>query len=210
MQLDVEDVMKLSRKDLSKVVRQMGDAAHKRIARLREAGVNSPALRSFNRDVVQSTVVDGKRITTVGSKGEISVKSLSVNQLRAEWKRAYKFLSSKTSTVGGAKRYIKETAERLGVSNLEGQPFEAFSREYWSMYDRLMENKSFEALAQQAGTNETQQHLSNMMTSGDYNNVDVLRDLLIPKLEQEIENKAAVEAQLLQPPPDAAYEWKKI
>lgn len=93
LNMDFEDVQKLSRKELSQVTSRLVSASNKRIRRLEKTDLGeSPALRSLK-----------------ARTGDIrlSVKGKSQGQLQRTFTEAKHFLNLKTSTIGGYKSVIK-------------------------------------------------------------------------------------------------------
>lgn len=95
LEVPVEDIMKLSKKDLTKATSVLASAANKRYRTLqrleKKEGVYSPAGDSLLK-----------------SGGTISVKNKNLNEVRREFMRAKNFLESSTSTGRGAKHFMKE------------------------------------------------------------------------------------------------------
>ena len=87
LSMDIDKFNKLKEPDLKKIVGRLVSAANKRIRRMESAGIESPALSGVKR-----------------SGGTFSVKDKNLDQLRSEYARAKRFLTSKTSTIKGAKK----------------------------------------------------------------------------------------------------------
>lgn len=94
--LSASDFSKLKEKELRKVVQTLADAGNKRIKRLKEAGLKSPALNYVEH-----------------SKGGLhfSSKGKKLNQLRAEYIRVKNFLTAETGNVKGARKFIKDSVQ---------------------------------------------------------------------------------------------------
>lgn len=109
LKLDYKDLQKLNRRDLSRITSRLASAGNKRLKRAKEKGVTSPAYESVAR-----------------SGGKFSVAGKNLNQLRAEFARARRFLSpeTKTSTIKGAKKYKKKIdAITVGLTEDEKKQF---------------------------------------------------------------------------------------
>lgn len=91
----IEDVMKLSKKDLTKATTILASAANKRY-------------RTLNKLHKNEAVYSPARDSLLKSGGAISVKDKNLNEVRREFVRAKNFLESATSTGRGAKRFMKE------------------------------------------------------------------------------------------------------
>jgi len=94
--MDISDIAKMSKAELSKITVVLGSAVNKRYKRLEESGQVTPA-----SNILKET------------GGKISVKNKNLNQIRREFKRAYDYMNSKTSTLTGYKKVVKETVGRI-------------------------------------------------------------------------------------------------
>ena len=110
MNIDLDSFNKMNERELRAITSRLVSAGNKRIRRLTEKGITSPAIRSLGTDTSFSTKLP-KGVT----------REQRVNALRSEFSRARNFLSSKTSTMGGYRKYVKEVkneiAESVGVSS---------------------------------------------------------------------------------------------
>lgn len=110
---------KLSDADLKQVVSRIASAGNKRLKRLEESGMYSPAA---------DDVMD--------SGGKFSVKNKGRDDLLTEFKREREFYDKKTSSVRGIRDIRNRTAKTLesrGVTNINKEQIgEAFA-----VYDRL-------------------------------------------------------------------------
>jgi hypothetical protein len=110
MNLTMREINKMTRRELAQVVSAMRSVARKRMERIEKQEVYSPAYSYLQR-----------------SGGIPSVKGLDLTALKNEYKRYKHFLSLKTSTVKGSKKYMKETE----------QAFEDATGQKWS-YSELI------------------------------------------------------------------------
>ena len=92
MNLYIEDVLYLNKKDLARITGRIQSAANKRIKRLREKGVAeySPAI-----------------IRSLGDKVKFSIKGKTRNEILKEFVSIKRFLNAKTSSLSGFKAYKK-------------------------------------------------------------------------------------------------------
>ena len=118
--MDYDEFNRLSEIELRRAVRRMSDTANKRLKRLDEKGISTPATQSVDR-----------------SGGKFSTKGKSLNQLRAEYTRVKNFLKSETSTVKGYKNFQSSTLKSLGIKQNEITPKQF--QKLWSSYDKLKE-----------------------------------------------------------------------
>lgn len=152
LNMDIESMRKMNQKDLSKAVSQLGAIANKRAKRLSESELGtSSALLQYER-----------------SGGKITTKGKSWGQLRKEFRRVQKFLTAKTSTIKGAKKFQSEMVERIG-----GQANE-FSQDdwkiFWKTYNDIVDGQDTKIALYRLGSDRLQEMIRDEMTSG--NNVE--------------------------------------
>lgn len=162
--LDLEpgELMKLNKRELSKIVSQMSGVANKRIKRLKKSGVPSKALSNISRG------------------GTFGVKDKNINQLRAEFKRARGFLKSKSSTVRGAKKVNADMAKSIG-----GELAPQQLKDFWTAYNRLYEIEP--NFVREYGSTQIQQFLRNELVENGYD-VDELVFRGIDRINELYEN----------------------
>lgn len=95
LNLSSAEISKLKKPQLRKAVQILSSAANKRLKRLEQKGVSTPATRYANKT------------------GRFSTKGKNINQLRAEFIRVKNFMESKTSTLTGYKKFKKEVQNKL-------------------------------------------------------------------------------------------------
>lgn len=109
MEMDIDTFNSLNERQLRQVTSRLVSASNKRIRKLKQKNINSPAVQSL------------------GTRDSFSVKlpkditsQQRVNALRQEYASARNFLTSKTSTIRGYNRYVKsiksKLADDLGMS----------------------------------------------------------------------------------------------
>ena len=97
--MDFEDVQKLTRKELASLTSRLVSASNKRIRRLEKSELSeSPALRSLK-----------SRTGNI----RLSVKGKSQGQLQKTFTEAKHFLNLKTSTIGGYKAVVKNIKKSI-------------------------------------------------------------------------------------------------
>lgn len=144
--MSFQDMSKLTTQDLKKAVAQLGAIANKRATRLSKSDVaTSSALVAFEK-----------------SGGKVSVAKKTQSQLRREFARTQKFLNAKTSTITGAKRYQKETSERLGVKNWNQDQWKT----YWNAYEQIVTNSDSQIALYRLGSDRLQQMLRDEILEG--------------------------------------------
>ena len=102
LDIDLDTFNRLNEKKLRAITSRLVSAGNKRIRRLQEKEINSPAMQSLGDTKAFSTKLDQN----------ISQQQ-KVNKLRSEFARARSFLTSETSTIGGYKKFVKRTKERI-------------------------------------------------------------------------------------------------
>ena len=141
-----KDFRSFTRKELAKECRRYFDMANKRISRLENGGVLSPALHAV-----------------VNSGGKFYAKGTDLKQLQHEYARCINFLNMGTSTVTTARQYERTIAEKLGghklTTNQRSLLFKAF---------RAIE-KSSPAGVQAYGSDRLIQYLADEIDSEDEN-----------------------------------------
>lgn len=102
MNIDLNTFNNLNESQLRAITSRLVSASNKRIRRLQKNDINSPAIQSLGKEKSFST-----RLPKSTSKQQ------RVNKLRSEFSRARSFLSSETSTIGGYKKFVKKTKQRI-------------------------------------------------------------------------------------------------
>lgn len=135
--MDISDIAKMSKAELSKITVVLGSAVNKRYKRLEQAGQTTPA-----SSVLEKT------------GGKISTKGKSLNQIRREFKRAYNYMNDKTSTLSGYKKVVKATIDRVRekTSDKDGKNGVVLTKEQASDFFNLLD-KAKEVDSGKAGYN---------------------------------------------------------
>ena len=102
LNIDLDAFNKLNEKELRALTSRLVSAGNKRIRRLQEHEINSPAMQSLGNEKAFSTKLPKDTST-----------QQRVNQLRAEFSRARSFLNAETSTISGYKKFKKKTISRI-------------------------------------------------------------------------------------------------
>lgn len=118
------EVSKLKKEELRGVVARLNKIESKRLKNLEKYGYNTAAVRG---------------ITDTGGKTKAST-DMTRQELLHEYKRAKSFLQSETSTVAGAKRFVK------GIQEMVGADRPLTSEEVSRMYDILDKYKESGAI----------------------------------------------------------------
>lgn len=96
LNMDINEINKLSEKEMKLVLGRLVSAVNKRVRRFQAKGISTPATVSLMR-----------------SGGALSVKGKNVNQMRKEFARARNFLNMETSTQKGYTKTMKKITETL-------------------------------------------------------------------------------------------------
>lgn len=141
------DISTLSEKELRSRVRVLADVANKRIKRYESASAaGRKPLFSYAYQGVQE------------SGGKFTTANKDINQLRAEYKRVYGYLTAETSTQEGARRVDRRVREKLGVS----RDFDL--SEFWKKYEHI--NRNYPKYSELFGSETIQQLLSDWISQG--------------------------------------------
>ena len=113
------EISKLKKPELKKIVQTLVSTSNKRLKRLHQKGISTPASRY------------------VYKSGKFSTKGKNINQLRAEYIRAKEFLQAKTSTLRGYKQFKKEVQKKLSEKgiNIKQENLENIFNIYEKMKD---------------------------------------------------------------------------
>lgn len=135
--LSPDDVSRLSRQELAKVVSQLASAGNKRLRRLEQTKMGTESRAYKNAMAV----------------GNFSVAGKKQGQLQNEYKRVSQFLKSQTSSVSGWKSYRSKVIKRVG-GEFDSEESE---RAFWRAYRDIA--SSDRALHKSYGSTETQRQL---------------------------------------------------
>lgn len=130
---DIRDVIKSSDKELSQMVSILRSTSRKRYERLEKTGLIdlSPSAKNL-----------------IKGGGLPTVKGMSRNQLMQEFKRYTQFLSNKTSTVKGTRKYIKNIQDAVREITGNKDVFEDTDSllRFYELYDELEETEIAQVL----------------------------------------------------------------
>lgn len=123
-----QDLMALDTAELEKLAKHYRKLTWQRIDRLKRANLTSPAA-----EVIKKMAKAG-RIPAFGTSNRKGIKRTKQSSVREILAYDY-FMSLKTSTVKGARKFIQETASRLGVSYDNASP--EMQAKFWKLYDKF-------------------------------------------------------------------------
>lgn len=148
MRMDANEINSLGKKDLATLTSRLASAANKRIKRMRKAGVESPALSTFES-------------RKQGVK--FSVKGKSVNELRHTFKSAKGFLNLKTSSIKGAREWHQNVSERIGEMTPNQE------KRFWRIFDKFRKTSAYQGMSAVASSEEIVEMISDWYTSSSKN-----------------------------------------
>ena len=140
------DISTLSEKELRSRVRVLADVANKRMKRYEKSSQAGTCAYSYAYE------------NAMNSGGQFYTGGKNLNDLRAEYKRVYKYLTAETSTQRGARAVERRTKERLGL------PRGTDMRAYWERYEHAKSN--YPQLFELFGSETLQQRLVEWKESG--------------------------------------------
>ena len=125
-----KSLTELTLQELRKTITTLGSTANKRINRILDSGVYSPAVKALqekqNKDRPHFSSMEGI---------DYGNGARAINQLRGRLAQIKKFLDSDTSTVTGARRYKKDVENRLGLEKASDKALSIV----WSVISRVKE-----------------------------------------------------------------------
>lgn len=120
LDIDISDVNKFNEKTLRAAVQTLSSTANKRVRRINNAGVVSPAVRAAEQ------------------QGKFTPKGKNRNQLLSEFVRTVNFLQSETSTVKGARKFTDKIRKNLGMNKTAtADEINNENKNYWNTYTDL-------------------------------------------------------------------------
>ena len=122
-----QDLMQLDTAELERLAKHYRKLTWQRLDRLKRANLTSQAVDSLEK------LAKAGRIPTFGTENRKGIKRTKQSAVREILAYDY-FMSLKTSTVKGARTFLKVTAERLGVS-YENASLEV-QRQFWRLYNQ--------------------------------------------------------------------------
>lgn len=158
LNMNIDDLIKLDKRETSRALRTLALVANKRIKRLKENAkktkdgyVSKQGKRQISTDALNWVTNDGKKRSLFGVK-----KASSRNEMQAQIKKIRQFMQMSTSTVTGATNIRKEREKRLfgktreqaarGTKTKKARAeiynmFESKMRESWSNYRKFLESE---------------------------------------------------------------------
>lgn len=141
MEMTYDDLKGLETKELKEVASRLFSATNKRLKRLeRASNVTSPAIIGL----MKSRGATSRTITANGAKiihsvpKKFSRAGKSKSELISEINSARAFMERRTSSVSGAKAFMRETEKRIGGKFETPEQ----SSEFWANYRRFMQSES--------------------------------------------------------------------
>lgn len=124
LDMSLEKVMSMSRRDLAKTVSTLASAGNKRLVRFQKKNITTPATEYIRKH-----------------GGKFSVAGKNVFELREEFQRVKSFLESETATVKGYRTWENKIADTLKQN--AGIDYNSLTelqkRKFWKVYSKLEE-----------------------------------------------------------------------
>lgn len=177
LEFDPNELSKLNRSDLAKIVTKLNSAANKRIKRAKatDTGIYSPALVSQARK--QHKILDA------GELPHFSVKDKSLNELRRQYIQTRGFLKAKTSTHKGFMEFRKKQIEILGPNIVKSKETESM---FWKAYTKFMQDEHNEVFYPSDGSyNQVIEWMKNNIDFSQLTTEDEILDALHKELERD-------------------------
>lgn len=186
--LDIEDIQKLSTKQLQRLTTQIVSTANKRVKALQSAGLEDSLILTQMKDF------SGRFSSKIEGKNKL-------NRLRNTFSNVRNFLLAETSTVRGYKKYNRETAERIaGNKNIRDPEARDFvkryesdielRRDFWRIYNRLKETYP-DRFSGKGASERIQKLIRSQMQSMPFSSIDEIygsmEDILNNDSEPEFE-----------------------
>lgn len=161
------------RNALAKQVSQIAQMLNKRMARLEKGGYTmTSAMREWEKQ----------------GKPHYSVKGKSYNELQSMYWDMMRIVNNTTSTVTGAKQYLKEMASRMGFENMSLSEIKANITGFWEVYNKAkdyvdtLENE----YGYRVGSLRLQEMISDYVKTNesDFTSIDELNDALQSVLDE--------------------------
>ena len=175
MDMDWNDLNKLTPQEMKQITSRLVSAANKRIRRLEKAPRGT---ESFAYQVVEER---GRKF---------SVRRKNTNQLRNEFKNVRAFLKYKTSTTKGWKEYREKMEQRVsGATDGESQEWsERTWSKFWKVYRRMEEKHG--GSFQKGDSDRIQQMLHEIFVENDKRRgVDYFADIIEREYEDLYESE---------------------
>lgn len=162
LELDFNDLNRVARVEnremAERMLREMSKVANRRLERLSKLDIPSPAFQ--NR-----AITDDEGFVLRNETGNFMYEKFQstgddLRDVRRELKYIHSFLSSQTSTVKGARRFIEDMVMRAGGYTTRAEAKRNMwtyeeSKVFWSAYDKLKET-DFNKVMNIIGSDETQ------------------------------------------------------
>lgn len=191
--LDIEDIQKLSTKQLQRLTTQIVSTANKRVKALKSAGLEDSLILTQMKDF------SGRFSSKIEGKNKL-------NRLRNTFSNVRNFLLAETSTVRGYKKYNRETAERIaGNKNMRDPEARDFvkryendielRRDFWNIYNRLKETYP-DKFSGKGASERIQKLIRSQMQSMPFSSIDEIYESMEDILNNDNEPEFEYEPEL--------------
>ena len=183
LELDFNDLNKIARvenrKEAEKMLKDMSNIANRRLERLSKLDIPSPAFQ--NRAITNEEGFVKRNNTGDFMYERFQSTGEDLRDIRRELKYIHSFLSSQTSTVKGARRFLEDMVMRAGGYTTRAEAKRNMwtyeeSKVFWSAYDKLKET-DFNKVMNIIGSDETQKVVREVFQSTGAHTSDELWEL---------------------------------
>lgn len=183
LELDFNDLNRLAREEnretAEKTLRDMSNVANRRLKRLSELEIPSPAFQ--NRAIIDTEGFSTRDINGNFAYEKFQSTGDDLREIRRELKYVHSFLSSQTSTVKGARRFLEDMVMRASGYTTRAEAKRNMwtyeeSKVFWSAYDKLKET-DFNKVMNIIGSDETQRVVREVFQSTGARSSDELWEL---------------------------------
>lgn len=183
LKLDFNDLNRVARVEnremAERMLKEMSKVANRRLERLSKLDIPSPAFQ--NR-----AITDDEGFVVRNDTGNFMYEKFQstgddLREIRRELKYVHSFLSSQTSTVKGARRFLEDMVMRAGGYTTRAEAKRNMwtyeeSKVFWSAYDKLKET-DFNKVMNIIGSDETQRVVREVFQSTGARSSDELWEL---------------------------------
>lgn len=183
LELDFNDLNRVSRVEnremAERMLKEMSKVANRRLERLSKLDIPSPAFQ--NRAIIDDEGFVVRNYTGNFMYEKFQSTGDDLREIRRELKYVHSFLSSQTSTVQGARRFLEDMVMRAGGYTTRAEAKRNMwtyeeSKVFWSAYDKLKET-DFNKVMNIIGSDETQRVVREVFQSTGARSSDELWEL---------------------------------
>lgn len=149
--LDVEELLKMNKDDLTSAIKSAHKIAAGRITRMEKSGNKSVPIKNLKEH------------------GNFEYEGMNTNQLRGELTRAKNFLNTKTSTITGLKKVKRDLFKCVG-----GELTQSQEDILWETYNKMVETNKALLYGKNSASDQLQKFLRNEIVEKENNDGESL------------------------------------